>query len=368
MTDESSLEHSPAHRPVAGDFNATLVTFAAMALYDHLDGEQRGRAVVPMEDENRTHWNFLPESGRRGVALREMTHTQRYLAHRLIAQCMSVEGYAQVVQVMSLEHVLRELNAPVFGHVAAHFRDPEGYFLTFFDQPQPDSDWGWRLVGHHLSLNFTVAGQDLMAASPLLLGSEPARLGPFRILGREEDLGIALIAQLDDEQASVATIHPTPPPDFVSRCVPVLGDEEWPDVHGVGRRDAMITDIDRKALRWVKDQRRGLARGRMGSDQQESFDGLLEAFLSRLKPDHLGAEMDRIRTAGQDDLHFVWAGSRRVDEPHYFRLEGPVTLIEFDNTEDDANHVHCVWRDPTNDFGVDILARHRAAQHPTTRG
>ena len=112
-----------------------------------------------------------------------MNDTQRYLAHRLIAQCLSVEGYAQVVQVMSLEHVLRELNAPVFGLAAAHFRDPEGYFLTFFNQPQPDSDWGWRLVGHHLSLNFTVAGQDVMAATPLLLGSEPARLGPFRILG-----------------------------------------------------------------------------------------------------------------------------------------------------------------------------------------
>ena len=171
-----------------------------MALYDHLDGEQRARAVVPLGDDNRTHWNFLPESGRRGVPLRDMNDTQRYLAHRLIAQCLSVEGYAQVVQVMSLEHVLRELNAPVFGLAAAHFRDPEGYFLTFFNQPQPDSDWGWRLVGHHLSLNFTVAGQDVMAATPLLLGSEPARLGPFRILGHEEDLGFAVLAQLDDDQ------------------------------------------------------------------------------------------------------------------------------------------------------------------------
>ena len=93
---------------------------------------------------------------------------------------MSVEGYAQVVQVMSLEHVLRELNEPVFGHVAAHFRDPEGYFLTFFNQPQPDSDWGWRLVGHHLSLNFTVAGQDLLASTPAAarVGTGPARPVP----------------------------------------------------------------------------------------------------------------------------------------------------------------------------------------------
>ena len=251
----SALHHQPAHRSVPGDFNATLATFAAMALYDHLDGEQRARVVVPLDDANRTNWNFLPESGRRGVPIRDMSQTQRYLAHRLIAQCMSVEGYAQVVQVMSLEHVLRELNEPVFGHVAAHFRDPEGYFLTFFNQPQPDSDWGWRLVGHHLSLNFTVAGQDLLASTPLLLGSEPAQIGPFRILGNEEDKGFSLLAALDSRQVHTATIHPTPPPDFASRCVPVLGEQEWPDEHGVGRRDAGITDLDREALRWIKNQR-----------------------------------------------------------------------------------------------------------------
>ena len=365
---DARLLHAPAHRPVAGDFNATLVTFAAMALYDHLDGEQRGRVTVPLDDENRTHWNFLPESGRRGVPLRDMTDTQRYLTHRLVAQCLSVEGYAQVVQVMSLEHVLRELNAPVFGHVAAHFRDPDGYFLTFFNQPQPDSDWGWRLVGHHLSLNFTVAGQDLMAASPLLLGSEPARLGPFRVLGHEENLGFSLLAGLDEGQRATATIHSTPPPDFASRCVPLLGEEEWPDLHGVGRRDAGITDEDREALRWVKDQPRGLARAHMGTDQQQAFDELLEGFLARLKPDQVGREMDRVRAAGYDDLHFVWAGAHRIEDPHYFRIEGPVTLIEFDNAEDDANHVHCVWRDPTNDFGADVLAQHRAAQHQTGRG
>lgn len=357
------LAHPPAHRPVPGDFSTTRATFAAMALYDHLDGEQRARVMVPLDDENRRHWNFLPESGRRGVALREMTDTPRYLTHRLIAECLSVEGYAQVVQVMSLEHVLRELNAPLFGHVAAHFRDPDGYFLTFFDQPQPDGDWGWRLVGHHVSLNFTVAGQDLLAGTPLLLGSEPGRLGPFRILGNEEDLGFSLLATLDERQTSTATIHATPPPDFASRCVPVLGDEEWPDVHGVGRRDAPITDADRQALRWVRGERRGLSRAAMGTEQQEAFDRLLDSFVHRLKPEQVGREMDRIRLVGQDDLHFVWAGSHRIEEPHYFRIEGPVTLVEFDNTEDSANHVHCVWRDPTNDFGQDILAQHRAAQH-----
>ncbi|MDQ2850562.1 MAG: DUF3500 domain-containing protein [Actinomycetota bacterium] len=366
INSEMLHDHPPAHRPIPGDFNATAVTFAAMALYDHLDGEQRGRVLVPMRDANRRDWNFLPESGRRGVPLRDMDRTQRYLAHRLIAQSMSVEGYAQVVQVMSLESVLREFNLPVFGHVGAHFRDPEGYFLTFFNQPQPDSDWGWRLVGHHLSLNFTVAGQDLLSGTPLLLGAEPGRIGPYRILGNEEDLAFSLIGQLDEEQMSTATIHPVPPPDFVTRCIPLLEGEQWPDVHGVGRRDAGITDADRHALRWIRGERRGLGRGLMSSRQQVAFDALLDGLLNKLKPEQVSIEMDRIRSAGFDDLHFVWAGGKRVDLPHYFRLEGPTTLIEFDNTEDNANHVHCVWRDPTNDFGDDILARHRAAQHPAS--
>lgn len=361
--DEPVLYHPPRNRPIDGDFNVTAVTFGAMALFDHLDPDQQSRIVVPLDDPNRTNWNFLPESGRRGVPLRDMTGLQRYLTHRLVAQCTSVEGYAKVVQVMSLEHVLRELNAPVFGHVAPFFRDPEGYFLTFFNQPQPDSYWGWRLVGHHLSLNFTIAAQDRMAATPLLIGSEPARIGPFRILAEEEDRAFALLASLDAEQASTATIHSVPPPDFATRCVPAIDGEEWPDIHGVGRRDAMITDADRYALRYTKGRPRGLSRRAMNTTQAAAFDQLLESFLANLKPDQVGREMDRIHKEGQDELHFVWAGGHSIELPHYFRIEGPVTLVEFDNTEDNANHVHAVWRDPTNDFGHDILQEHRLAQH-----
>lgn len=361
-TDAVTL-HSPRHRPIDGDFDATAVTFAAMALFDQLDPAQQAKIVVPLENPNRTNWNFLPESGRRGVPLRDMTDTQRYLAHRLVAQSTSVTGYAKVVQVMSLEGVLRELNVDVFGHVAPYFRDPQGYFLTFFNQPQPDSDWGWRLVGHHLSLNFTIAGQDRLAATPFLIGAEPAKLGPYRILADEEDRAFALLDSLDPEQAKTATIHPVPPPDFATRCVPFIGDEEWPDVHGVGRRDAMITDADRYALRYVKGQPRGLARDAMNAPQVKAFDDLVASFLGNVKESQVGREMDRIRKAGHDELHFVWAGGHTIDVPHYFRVEGPVTLIEFDNTEDDANHIHAVWRDPSNDFGIDVLAEHRAAQH-----
>lgn len=189
------------------DFNVTLVTFAAMAVFDRLDGEQRGRVLLPFDDADRTNWNFLPESGRRGVPVRDLGHDQRILLHRLIAQCTSPRAYAQAVQVMSLEHVLREINEPVFGHVAREFRDPGMYFLTFFGQPNPDTGWGWRLVGHHLSLNFTVVGQDVLAGTPFLIGSEPARFGPYRVLGEEEDRGFALLRALDTGQRDRTIIH-----------------------------------------------------------------------------------------------------------------------------------------------------------------
>ncbi|MFB9679582.1 DUF3500 domain-containing protein [Streptosporangium vulgare] len=358
----SGLEERP------GDFNVTLITFAAMALYDALDGEQRARALLPFDDADRSNWNFLPASGRAGVPLRDLSFDQGILAHRLIAQCCSERAYAQVVQVISLEHVLRELNLERFGHVAREFRNPGMYFLTFFGRPNPDSVWGWRLVGHHLSLNFTVVNQDHLAVTPFLLGSEPARFGPYRVLGEEEDLGFALLRSLDDGRRARAIIHPVPPADFVTRTVPRIGEVELPDLHGVGRRDAMITEADRQALRYIRSHPRGIAAADLTSGQRRAFDELLECYLDRARPGQVAAEMDRVRAAGYGDLHFAWAGADDHGLGHYYRIQGPVTLIEFDNTEDDANHAHSVWRDPSNDFGEDLLMRHLIEEHRGAAG
>ncbi len=350
----------PAHQPrPGGSFDATLVTFAAMGLFDALTADQRSRVLLPATDPGRTHWNFLPESGRTGLALGELDRHQEVLAHRLIAEAMSIPAYARVVQVMANEHLLRELNLPVFGHVAATFRDARGYFLTFFGQPQPDTTWGWRLVGHHLSINVTVVDGDLMSTTPFLLGAEPARFGPFRILGEEEDAAFLLLDALTGSQQEKAIIHTRPPADFVTRTVPVIGDVEYPEHHGVGRRDAMITNEDRETLAYFRAHPRGLRAGELSPVQRSHFDALLARFVERARPGLVGFEMDRIAAAGGvDDLHFAWAGGTSIEQPHYFRIQGPVTLIEFDNAEDDGNHVHSVWRDPSNDFGADLLIRH----------
>lgn len=360
-----------AHRPrPGGTFDATVVTFAAMGLFDSLDGDQRARVLLPHTDPGRTHWNFLPESGRHGLALGELTRTQEVLAHRLVAESMSLPAYARVVQVMSNEHILREKDLAVFGHVAATFRDARGYFLTFFGQPQPDTTWGWRLVGHHLSLNVTVVDGDLLTATPFLLGAEPARIGPFRILGEEEDAAFLLLDQLTGAQRSEAVIHATPPADFVTRTVPRIGEVEHPAYHGVGRRDAMITDEDRRALAYFRDHPRGVRVGDLSRTQRVSFDALLAHFVHRARPGLVDTEMDRIAAAGGvEELHFAWAGSTTIEAPHYFRIQGGATLVEFDNAEDGANHVHSVWRSPSSDFADDLLLQHHLdvaheGQHP----
>jgi len=364
---QPSGELPEAHRPKpGGSFDATAVTFAAMGLFDGLTADQRARVLRPYTDPGRSHWNFLPESGRYGLPLGELDRRQEVLAHRLIAESMSTPAYAQVVQVMANEHVLRELNLPIFGHIAATFRDARGYFLTFFDQPQPDATWGWRLVGHHLSINISVLDGELISATPFLLGAEPARFGPFRILGEEEDAAFLLLDNLTGPQQQRAVIHPTPPADFVTRTVETIGDVEYPAYHGVGRRDAMITDEDRKALAYFRHHPRGIPAGDLSTAQRHHFDELLARFVERARPGLVGFEMDRIAAAGGiENLHFAWAGGVVIDQPHYFRIQGPVTLIEFDNAEDNANHVHSVWRDPTNDFGADLLIQHHLAHDHT---
>src|SRR6202789_690469 len=296
---QPSGELPEAHRPrPGGSFDATVVTFAAMGLFDGLTADQRARVLLPHADPGRTHWNFLPESRRHGLPLGELDRRQEGLAPRLIAESMSVPAYARVVQVMANEHVLRELNLPVFGHVAATFRDARGYFLTFFGQPQPDTTWGWRLVGHHLSVNVTVVDGDLVSATPFLLGAEPARFGPFRILGEEEDTAFVLLDSLSGSQQQQALIHPRPPADFVTRTVATIGEVEYPDYHGVGRRDAMITDEDRRALVYFRAHPRGIRAGDLSAAQREHFDELLARFVDRARPGLASFEMDRIADAG----------------------------------------------------------------------
>ena len=176
-----------------------------------------------------------------------------------------------------------------------------------------------------------------------------------------------LLDSLTGAQQKQAVIHGKPPADFVTRTVANIGEVEYPGYHGVGRRDAMITDEDRTALAYFRAHPRGVRAGDLSATQRRHFDTLLAQFVERARPDLVGFEMDRIAAAGGiEALHFAWAGGTTIDQPHYFRIQGPATLIEFDNAEDDANHVHSVWRDPVNDFGADLLIQHHLDYDHTT--
>jgi hypothetical protein len=356
------MSRAPEYNRPAPPFVARM-TIVAMQVYEALTGEQRQRVLVPFDDENRDDWDFLPAAGRRGLPLRDLTHAQQILVHQLLGAALTTEAYAQVVSTMSMEHILRELEWPLFGPAVAQFRDPGGYYFTFFGVPNLDETWGWRLVGHHLSLNFTVVRQAYVSVTPFLLGSQPGRHGQVRYLGEEEDRGFALLAALTPSQREQAVIHPVSPVDLVTKSVRRIGDVEYPGYYVVGRHQLKITDADRQALVYIREHPRGIPYGALDEAQQKTFRELLECYVNRVKPEQVAFEMDRITAAGIDGLHFAWAGATDYDAGHYYRIQGPVTVIEFDNTEDDANHIHAIWRDPDNDFGRDLLLTHVVEEH-----
>jgi hypothetical protein len=335
----------------------------AMQLLDAFTTEQRQQAQLPFESDDRDNWDFLPASGRLGLPLRAMTHGQQLLVHRLVGSLLAPEAYARVVTTMGQEHVLRELEAPLMGPSAVEFRDPGGYFFSFFGKPDLEQTWSWRLVGHHLSLNVTVVRQEFVSVTPMLIGSQPGRFGPTRHLGEEEDLGFALLEGLSPSQREQVVIHPVSPVDLVTKSVRRIGDVEYPGYFTVGRHHLQISDEDRKALVYMREHPRGIAYGSLDDGGRAQLRALLECYVERVKPDQAAFQMDRITKAGVDGLHFAWSGATSYDGGHYYRIQGPVTVIEFDNTEDGANHIHAVWRDPDGDFGRDLLLEHVAAEH-----
>ncbi|MDX6654110.1 MAG: hypothetical protein QOH18_820 [Solirubrobacterales bacterium] len=337
--------------------SATTVTFAAMVLFDALSSDEQDRLLTSFDDRDRFHWNFLPEAGRgrRGIPLRDLDHPKQILVHRLVAASLSLEAYARFLQIINLEHLLREMDQPVFGHVAAGFRDPGAYFLSFFGKPGPDVSWGWRLVGHHVSMNFTIIGQEQLVGTPFLFGSEPGRFGPMRPLAEEEELGFRVLHALEGQQRRSAVIHSVSPPDFVTACRPKIGAVEKPALHGDARRDVIITPEDAEELRYERDNPRGIPISDMPSQAQQAFEDLLRCYLNRLPEVWRDREWRRIEDTARDRLYFAWAGAEDASDGHYYRIQGPHTLIEFNNTEGDANHVHSVLRDPDGDFGLQAL-------------
>lgn len=326
-----SLLLAPLH---AHDATAEMAD-AAKSFLGALTAEQKAKATFPFAGAERTNWHFIPRE-RKGLVIKEMTPEQRLLAHALLATGLSHRGYAKAVSIMSLEAVLAELEK---GRTGGPVRDPELYFVSVFGTPGGKEPWGWRVEGHHLSLNFTTAGDAAPALTPSFFGTNPGeiRAGPrtgTRVLAAEEDLGRALVKSLTDEQRQTAVILAAAPKDILN----------------VPGRNATKPE--------------GLAQDKLTAEQTALLVKLVREYLFRHRPDVAAEEWTKIEKAGLEKLHFAWAGGFERGQPHYYRVQGRAFVLEYDNTQNEANHVHSLWRDFDRDFGADLLGEHYKTEHP----
>ncbi len=313
--------------------SSALMADAANRFLASLTPEQRAKATFSFEEEERLNWHFVPLE-RKGLPLREMTPPQKHLASGLLAAGLSQQGYLKAETIMSLEDVLKMIE-----HGTGPERDPDKYFFSIFGTPSADGTWGYRVEGHHLSQNYTVVG-GRVAGAPSFFGSNPAevREGPrkgLRTLGAEEDLGRAVIQALDPEQRKVA----------------IVDKDAYKDI---------ITFDSRKAA--LNGQPSGLQASKMNSKQFDLLMELLGEYAHNMPEQIAQAREEQIKRAGKD-IYFAWAGGMEKGEPHYYRVQTAQFLIEYDDTQNNANHIHSVWRDFNGDFGVDLLKLHYEASH-----
>lgn len=297
----------------------------------------RERAVLGFDDPNRLDWHYIPR-GRRGVSFKEMNDAERVAAHALLRAGLSGRGNLKTMQIMEMESVLRGVEEAQ-GLNAGH-RDPALYFVTVFGEPEGGGAWGWRFEGHHVSLNFSSATGEV-AVTPAFLGSNPGEVrsgakAGLRVLAAEEDLARELLGSLDQAQRAEAVIETSVPGDIL--LAPGEGAERLGEA-------------------------RGLEYAQMTGAQQGLVEALLEEWTGNLERRLGEAQLARIRGAGPGEIRFVWIGSDEPGRPHYYRLRGPTFVIEYDNTQNDANHIHTVWRDLERDFGADLLRDHLHEDH-----
>jgi hypothetical protein len=303
-----------------------VLTEAARALVSSLDDRQHAVALRPITDDDLRHrWAYTP-GPRAGVVLGELARPQRKAVHQLLAAVLSPHAYAQVATIMALEDVLDHREG---GNRDRHQGD---YSSVFFGTPGDDA-WGWRFEGHHVSVNVVVVdGQ--VSATPFFLGANPARTSyagrsvvqPLRL---EEELPRELLDRMGSANRLVAVVSPGAPSDLRTRNAPRLG--------------SVLEPV-------------GIASTALDGSARELLTTIVRYYLDRLSPELAVAEFDRIDPA---QLHFAWEGSSEPGSGHYYRIQTPDLLLEYDNTQAGANHVHSVWRRRSGDFGDDLLAAHR---------
>lgn len=324
---------SHAHQ-ISAPATATRMVQAAGAFLEALSPEQRKAAWFSFEDDERFDWHYVPRS-RDGLALKDMTEDQRNLALAFLNTGLSQSGYWKSTTIMKLEAVLREIETwNTLG------RDPEKYFFSLFGQPSETGTWGWRVEGHHLSLNFTIVKGHLFATAPRFLGANPAEVATgemsgVRTLAGEEDLARKLVKTLDQKQRKKAVIRERAYRDIVSG-----GDEK-------------ISPLEPA----------GISAAELNQAQMDLLIMLIDEYASAVPSEIAQQRMNVIRKNGIGQIHFGWAGGFEPGQPHYYRIQATNFLIEYDNVQNGANHIHTVWRDFDGDFGRSLLREHYRKAH-----
>src|SRR5579859_1503820 len=326
---------APARR--GADFGkiSEQIVAAATRFWKSLTPDQQAKAHFEFRHDERLNRHFIPRE-RTGLPLREMTSEQKKLAIGLLSTALSAKGLEKATTIMSIEQILAEMEGP-----SRKFpRDPELYFFSIFGTPDLKGVWGWRVEGHHVSINLTLADGKAITATPAFLGSNPGEVknGPrkgLRVLGNDEEMGRSIVKSLSDEQRAAAVFTKEAPKEVI--LVP----------------KEKIRTLDPVGIGWAK----------LDAKQQEAVWTLIQEYANRLRGELADRDLGKIESSGKDKITFGWAGGLERGEPHYYRVQGPTFVIEYDNVQNGANHVHSVWHDPASNFGEDILRAHHEAEH-----
>ncbi|MFN8524040.1 MAG: DUF3500 domain-containing protein [Chloroflexota bacterium] len=327
---------------------AARMAAAASQFLGSLDEFRQKIAHFPFQGDERFVWNYRPDGlewngsilWHEGLRLINMTDVQKRAALALMDTGLSTTGAVQARDIMELERHLRETER--HGRFVSHaVRDVEIYSFAVFGEPGGRAPWGWRVGGHHIGLQFTIVDGECVASTPLFFGANPAEVRHgsgvgLRTLPQEEDLARALLKSLGAEQKGIALISPTAPADIITDAY-----RAWDTTLGS----------------------RGLTYGALNGEHRTRLVELIRVYIDRASEDLAAATWSKIERAGLEPITFAWSGGEEKGQGHYYSIKGPTFLIEYDCTQDGANHIHSTMRDTTSDWGQDALAAHYRESH-----
>ena len=316
---------------IAQDLSQKATDFLAT-----LSPEMKLQAVFPLKHEERFNFNFVPLK-RKGPTFRDFNATQKTAALELLKASLSAQGFKKATDIIELEKalIIIEKQAP-----DSRYRDPLNYHFCIFGTPSADKAWGWKFEGHHISVNFVSNEGRIVSSTPSFFGSNPGIVNIEDQKGKqalklESELALLLVNALSEEQLKTARVSEEAPKEIIT---------------GNSRKASNI-------------EPRGISFNALDDDQKKTFLQLLDVFVKNYELGFSKTLMEKIKKAGMDNLSFAWAGGLKYGVPHYYRIQGPMLLIEYDNIQNNANHVHTSVRDLTNDFAEDILREHYLSEH-----